>query len=145
MLWPTGAAGDHLSVSPGTQNLEMALAPTIHNYKLNKILEVIEAAGQDLRTRADVMEVSLLSEEQKKLSARVTSTESDLRDFQPSLSEMEVTVRSLTDKVRKLGRREKDSEYRSQRNNIQMAGFPDGGKSQMSSNSLRLGWLKLWE
>ncbi|KAJ1136580.1 hypothetical protein NDU88_002995 [Pleurodeles waltl] len=65
------------------------------------MLEAIEANGQDLRNRVDavVIKVTLLREDQKKLSARVTSEESNLKVLRPSLTTMEETVRSLTNKV----------------------------------------------
>ncbi|KAJ1171317.1 hypothetical protein NDU88_003180 [Pleurodeles waltl] len=56
-------------VSPGTQSQGLALALTIHDDKLENILEAIEATGQDLRNRVDavVVEVSLLHEDHKKV------------------------------------------------------------------------------
>ncbi|KAJ1190636.1 hypothetical protein NDU88_007374 [Pleurodeles waltl] len=84
-------------VSPGMRSHRMALAPTIHVDKLDKILEAIEATGQDLRKEVNAveMEISLLCKDQKKLSARVTSRESDLRDLLPSLADMKETGPSL--------------------------------------------------
>ncbi|KAJ1154462.1 hypothetical protein NDU88_007214 [Pleurodeles waltl] len=71
---------------PGTQHVEMA--PTLHDEKLAKLLEAIATTGQDLCYRVDAVavEVSLLREDQKNLSARVASTESKLRDLRPSLT-----------------------------------------------------------
>ncbi|KAJ1189949.1 hypothetical protein NDU88_006690 [Pleurodeles waltl] len=48
---------------------EAAPAPMNHEDKLDKILEAIETAGQDLRNRVDAVaiEVTLLHEDQKKL------------------------------------------------------------------------------
>ncbi|KAJ1189489.1 hypothetical protein NDU88_006234 [Pleurodeles waltl] len=61
---------------------EAAPALINHEDKLDKILETIETTGQDLHNRVDaVVEVTLLQEDRKKLSTRVTSMKSDLRDL----------------------------------------------------------------
>ncbi|KAJ1150245.1 hypothetical protein NDU88_003040, partial [Pleurodeles waltl] len=54
------------------------------------ILEAIDTTGQDLHNKVDAVdvEVGLLREHQRKLSARMASTESKLKDLRP-LMELE--------------------------------------------------------
>ncbi|KAJ1179664.1 hypothetical protein NDU88_004898 [Pleurodeles waltl] len=79
---------------PVMQDREAVQAPSYQEDKLDKILEAIKTTGQDLQSRVDavVIEVTLLREDQQKLSARVTSAESDLKDLRPSLTAMEETI-----------------------------------------------------
>ncbi|KAJ1184068.1 hypothetical protein NDU88_000878 [Pleurodeles waltl] len=83
---------------PETRSVEVDLAPTLHDDKLDKILEAIATAGHDLRNRVDAVavEVGLLREDQRKLSARVVNKESKLKEVRPSLTELEEKVSSLT-------------------------------------------------
>ncbi|KAJ1193936.1 hypothetical protein NDU88_003231 [Pleurodeles waltl] len=84
----------------------MDLAPTFHDEKFDKILEATATTGQELPNRVDAVavEAGLLQEDQRKLYARVASTESELKDLRPSLTELEEKVSSLTGEVRELER-----------------------------------------
>ncbi|KAJ1194174.1 hypothetical protein NDU88_003469 [Pleurodeles waltl] len=115
---------------PGLRHAEMDLPDTLHDEKLDKIVEAIVTTGQNLCNRVDAVavEVGLLREDHKKLSARVANTESELKDLRPSLTELEEKVSSLTGKVRELERRAEYSEGWSRRNNIRIVGFPKGAE-----------------
>ncbi|KAJ1198589.1 hypothetical protein NDU88_002428 [Pleurodeles waltl] len=68
-------------IVPAMGDGETVQVSTYQEDKLDKILEAIKASGQDLWNRVDAVakEVTLLCEDQKKVSARVSSTESDLK------------------------------------------------------------------
>ncbi|KAJ1205642.1 hypothetical protein NDU88_001070 [Pleurodeles waltl] len=102
-------------------------APTLLNGKPDKILEAITATSQDLHNRVDAMTVgiSLLQEDQKKLSTTVACTENELKKLRPSLTDLEGQVKSLAANVQELEHRAEDSEGCSRWNNLRIVGFPE--------------------
>ncbi|KAJ1179549.1 hypothetical protein NDU88_004783 [Pleurodeles waltl] len=95
---------ERVATSPEAQRDQEATMSNPHDEKLDQILEAIAATQQDLHSRvgAVAVEVDLLREDQTKLSARVTSTESELKDLRPLLKELEGQVQFLNTKVREL-------------------------------------------
>ncbi|KAJ1096377.1 hypothetical protein NDU88_001519 [Pleurodeles waltl] len=73
----------HLRPPLEAQQIMETPTPSLPDDKLDKILGAITATRQDLCNRVDAVAVKagLLREDQKNLSARVVSTESELRDF----------------------------------------------------------------
>ncbi|KAJ1097663.1 hypothetical protein NDU88_002780 [Pleurodeles waltl] len=74
--------------------------------------EAIAATRQDLCNHVDAVavELGLLLDNQKKLSARVTSTESELKDLRSSLKELEGQGQPLNAKVWELEHQVEEAE-----------------------------------
>ncbi|KAJ1205380.1 hypothetical protein NDU88_000815 [Pleurodeles waltl] len=114
-------------IVPTMWDQETVQVPTYQEDKQDKILEAIKATGQDMKNRVDVVaiEVTLLREDQKKLSERVTSTEIDLKVLRLLLTTMEKTVRFLADKRRRNDTEENALKTPLQCNTSRVYLFPD--------------------
>ncbi|KAJ1137980.1 hypothetical protein NDU88_004373 [Pleurodeles waltl] len=93
--------GTYSCPPPEAQHDQEAPMPNFHDDKLDKFLKAIAATCQDLHSHVDTVtaEVGLLLDDQKKLSTRVTSTASELKDLRPPLKKLEGQVQFLTKKV----------------------------------------------
>ncbi|KAJ1121902.1 hypothetical protein NDU88_000411 [Pleurodeles waltl] len=95
---------------------------------LNKILVAIEDTKLTLSQEIGKVssELSHLRTDHHKLVDRVEATETSLEELQPMHRALRFQVTHLSERVQVLERHAEDAEGRSQRNNIQIIGMPEG-------------------
>ena len=96
------------------------IAPHPSEDKLDRILAAVEHTRECLESKIDTVaaNLSLLRDDHKKLSERVTATERSLSEFQPTSKELQSQLHELTDRVRFLEGRVEDAQGRTRRSNI---------------------------
>ena len=131
-LTPTTKPTVRISGHDGTKDGGEANSQGPAEDKLDKILQAIDHTRERLETKIDAVTVglSLLRDDHRKLTDRVTLNERAIGELQPSLRVTHDQLAELTDRVRFLEGRAEDAEGRARRSNLRIVGLPEGAEGR---------------
>ncbi|KAJ1092833.1 hypothetical protein NDU88_005943 [Pleurodeles waltl] len=111
--------------------------------KLDLILQEIKDSRQAIENRLGSItaELSILRDDQNRLSGRIQKTESNIAEILPTHTENRTAIELLQQQVQALQKRAEDAEGRSRRNNIHIQGIPEGKEGKNPTQYVEE-WLK---